>query len=173
MDRSTRVIWLVTLTIIPGAIDEGTVPQRPRLAHELRVACMRIARRARQESGGLAPHLFAALAPLEVEPRTATWLAAREQVSNASMSRTVKDLESLGFLRRSEHPTDGRQRVLTMTPAGRAAIAESRRRRTSWMNRQLEDCTAEELEVLTAATAILTRMTERPAATTAAAGGGR
>lgn len=141
---------------------------------------MRIARRARQESGGLAPHLFAALAPLEAEPRTASWLAAREQVSNASMSRTVKELESLGYLRRTEHPTDGRQRVLTMTPAGREILAESRRRRTSWMSRQLDDCTPEELEVLTAASAILTRMTERPAAVAAptssadpATGGGR
>lgn len=142
---------------------------RSRLAHELRVACMRIARRARQESGGLAPHLFAALAPLEVEPRTATWLADREQVSNASMSRTVRELETLGLLARAEHPTDRRQLVLTVTEAGRDALAESRRRRTSWMSRQLDACTAEELEVLTAATAILTRMTEQPVA--AAQGG--
>lgn len=146
---------------------------RTGLAHELRVACMRIARRARQESGGLAPHLFAALAPLELEPRTATWLADREQVSNASMSRTVKELEALGLLVRAEHPTDRRQRVLTVTDAGRQALAESRRRRTSWMARQLEACSTEELEVLTTATAILTRMTEQPLATAGSGGAAR
>ncbi|NNG19522.1 MarR family transcriptional regulator [Naumannella sp. ID2617S] len=135
------------------------VPERS-LAHELRVACMRIARRARQESGGLTPHLFAALAPLETEPRTATWLAAREQVSAASMSRTVKELESLGLIARSGDPRDGRQRVLTVTEAGREALAESRRRRNTWMCRQLEGCSEDELRVLRAASEILTRMTE-------------
>ena len=118
--------------------------------------------RARQESGGLAPHEFAALAPLEAEPRTAGWLAAREQVSAASMSRTVKELESRGLIGRTENPDDGRQRLLAPTPAGLAALTESRRRRNTWMCRQLERCTTEELEVLTAASAILTRMTETP-----------
>ncbi|GAB3703085.1 MarR family winged helix-turn-helix transcriptional regulator [Mariniluteicoccus flavus] len=129
-----------------------------KLAYELRVACMRIARKVRYEGSGLAPHLFTILAQVEKQPRTATELAAAEQVSAASMSRTVVELEQRGLITRVRHESDGRTRLISLTGAGHRELAENRRQRDTWMRDRLAACSPAERAVLSEAAAILDRM---------------
>lgn len=132
------------------------------LATDVRLACMRIARRVRFENAGaLAPHQFSALVRLEDSPRTPGELAEVERVSAPSMTRTLAHLEEKGLVRRSPHPTDGRQVLLALTDAGRATLAEVRAERDEWMATRLADLTAEERRTLREATAILARVAAR------------
>ena len=129
------------------------------LATELRLACMRISRRVRfQSTDSLAPHHFSVLMRLEESDRTPRELAEIENVSAPSMSRTLGCLEEDGMLTRSAAPDDGRSVVVSITPAGRAALVETRGRRTAWMTSRLEDLTLEEREVLRAASAVLAKV---------------
>src|SRR6476659_2153270 len=89
-----------------------------RLAGELRLACMRISRRVRFEStDAVAPHQFSVLARLAEEPRTPRELAGIEKVSAPSMTRTVAGLVERGLVSRQDDPPDGRQVILSLTPA--------------------------------------------------------
>lgn len=129
------------------------------LATDLRLACMRISRRIRLESGDdIAPHQFSALVRLAEESRTLGELAATERVSAPSMTRTVTSLAERGLVVREDHPEDGRQVIVTLTDAGRTAVRETKRRRDQWMAVRLADLADEDLEVLDRATAILARV---------------
>ena len=132
------------------------------LASEVRIACQRVSRRVRFESGGeLAPHLVSAMASLKHGAKTPSELAEVERVSGPSMSKTVGCLIERGLVESSEHPTDGRSKLLALTPAGWDALAEVRRARDDWMERKLHGLTAEERKVLHAATELLNRVLEQ------------
>lgn len=136
-----------------------TRAQRDRLTSDLRIACMRIARRVRFESdSAVAPHQFSVLVRLDEGPRTPKELAAIEKVSAPSMSRTVNALVHLGLVARADDPTDGRQVILSLTPAGLATIKETRRKRHQWLATRLEALTDEERALLVEATALLERV---------------
>lgn len=127
-----------------------------RLAHDLRIACMRVSRRVRFESGGaLAPHQFSVLVRLLDHPSTLRDLAAFERVSPPTMSRTVNGLVETGLVAKAEDPDDGRAVALSLTDAGRDVVATERAKRDAWMAARLEDLTEEERETLTRATRIL------------------
>lgn len=132
------------------------------LANEVRVACQRVSRRVRFDSGGaLAPHLVSALATLKHGPRTPSELAETERVSGPSMTKTVGCLVELGLVASSENPADGRSKLLTLTEAGRAELAEVRRVRDDWMERKLNGLSAEERKLLKRATELLNRVLDR------------
>src|SRR5664280_2234521 len=104
------------------------------LANELRLSCMRISRRVRFESGGeIAPHQFSVLCRLEGGPLTPGQLADCERISAPSMTRTVAGLAAAGLVRRGDHPSDGRQVLVSLTPDGGIALQGIRRRRDEWM----------------------------------------
>jgi len=75
-----------------------------------------------------------------------------------SMTRTVNALDDLGLVRKSEHPTDGRQVLVAVTEAGVAELRETRRRRDAWLTRRLSALTAEERAVLAASSELLRRI---------------
>jgi DNA-binding MarR family transcriptional regulator len=128
-------------------------------AADLRLACMRIARRVRFESGSpIAPHQFSVLVRVEESPMMPRELAAIERVSAPSMSRTVASLADCGLVSRTDDPEDGRSVIVSITDAGRAAVREQRRRRDLWFAQRLGRLTAEEQDVLRRATEILTRV---------------
>ena len=140
-------------TATPRRVQLGT------LATDLRLACMRISRRIRLESGDLvAPHQFSVLVRLEEGPRTLGGLASHEKVSAPSMTRTVSALEDLGLVARSSHPDDGRQVLVTLTDRGRGVVRDIRRQRDQWMAVRLAGLDDEERDVLRRATAILARV---------------
>jgi len=131
------------------------------LASSLRLAVMRLARRLRAQRADTSLGLsqLAALATLDRHgPLAPGELAAHERVQPPSMTRLVGSLESAGLVTRAAHPTDGRQVLLTTSPAGRALLDEDRRRRDAWLTQQLRDLPAADLAVLRAAAAVLDRL---------------
>lgn len=132
------------------------------LASDLRIACQRVSRRVRYESGGeLAPHLVSALADLRKGPLTPGELADIERVSAPSMTRTINCLVERGLVARDDHPNDGRSKVVSLTAEGAAALDRIRRVRDDWMVHQLEGLTKEERALLREATKLLNRVLER------------
>jgi DNA-binding MarR family transcriptional regulator len=129
------------------------------LANELRLACMRIARRIRFESDReLPPHQFSVLARLEDRPRTNSELAEIERVSAPSMKRTTNCLVEMGHVSRADDPADGRQVILSLTDTGHAALDRIRRHRDEWMLRRLDSLTDEERELIARATDVLVKV---------------
>lgn len=59
-------------------------------------------------------------------PSTIAELARREQISPQAMGATVAGLERRGLVVREPDANDGRRSILTLTPAGRAAIRSGR-----------------------------------------------
>ena len=96
------------------------------LAVELRMAVMRTSRRLRQERSvdDVTPGQYSVLAFLDVQgPMTPRELADREKVQPPSMTRTVAALEQLGLVGRTDHPSDGRQVLVSLTAPARPSSA--------------------------------------------------
>jgi DNA-binding MarR family transcriptional regulator len=122
---------------------------------------MRLARRMRSERADTSLTLtqLATLATLERRgPLSPRELAAAERVQPPSMTRIAASLEAAGLVTRTDHPTDGRQVLLTIAPAGAALLREDRRRREAWLAQRLRDLDAEDRDVLRRATAVLDRL---------------
>lgn len=133
----------------------------PVLASRLRISVMRLSRRLRQQrvDDRLTASQIAALATLDREgPLPLGELAAREHVQPPSMTRITAALEELGLVTRTSHPTDRRQVLFAVAPAGGKLLAADRKRRDAWLCRHLGDLTPEELDVLRAAAPILERL---------------
>ncbi|GAB3591478.1 MarR family transcriptional regulator [Angustibacter peucedani] len=140
-----------------------TTPRRPigPLAVELRQAVMRTSRRLRQErsTDDVTPGQYSVLAGLDVlGPLTPRELAAREKVQPPSMTRTLAALEELGLVSRTDHPTDGRQVLMGLTPEGVTVVKETRKRRDAWLAQRLAELGPDERETLHQAAEILARV---------------
>lgn len=131
------------------------------LASTLRLSVMRLARRMRTQRADTSLTLsqLAALATLDrhgnLTPRE---LAEHEKVQPPSMTRLVASLESADLVTRAPHPTDGRQVLLSITPAAKTLLAEDRRRREAWLAQRLADLTPAELTTLREAAILLERL---------------
>jgi DNA-binding MarR family transcriptional regulator len=84
-------------------------------------------------------------------------LALHSALDPSTVSRTVTALVHLGLVRRTADPMDGRANVLSLTPSGRRALAETHRWYDDVLAGALHDWSPEEL---TAFTASLHRFTE-------------
>jgi len=132
------------------------------LAAELRVTLGRATRRLKAERGdaGLSDPQFNVLAILLREgPTSPGRLAEHERIAAPAMTRTVGCLADRGLVSKQEHPTDGRQVVVSLTPEGEAEVAETRRRRDAWLSARLAGLEADERAVLVQAAEILRRIT--------------
>ena len=137
------------------------MPSSRDLAGELRIAIGRASRRIRAERGeaGLTDPQFTVLAWLTKEgPLTPGQLAERERIQPPSMTRTVNSLVELGLVAKAEHPTDGRQVVVSLTDAGVAEVDETRRRRDTWLADRLRQMTKDERTLLVDAAELLRRI---------------
>ena len=137
------------------------MPSSRDLAGELRIAIGRASRRIRAERGeaGLTDPQFTVLAWLTKEgPLTPGQLAERERIQPPSMTRTVNSLVELGLVAKAEHPTDGRQVVVSLTDAGVAEVDETRRRRDAWLADRLRQMTPDERALLVDAAELLRRI---------------
>jgi DNA-binding MarR family transcriptional regulator len=65
-------------------------------------------------------------------------LAQRRGVRHQSQSRTVKDLEALGYIARREDPQDRRGFLVTLTQQGLAALDRDRRARRDWVAQAID-----------------------------------
>jgi DNA-binding MarR family transcriptional regulator len=128
------------------------------LAHDLRLAVMRLSRRLRTQRVDTSVTLtqLAALSTLQRHgPMSPGELAAHERVQPPSMTRVVVALENMGLVTRTPHPTDGRQVVIGPTAAAEQLLAGEARAREAWLSGQLHQLTAEERTVLREAATIM------------------
>jgi DNA-binding MarR family transcriptional regulator len=132
------------------------------LAHRLRPAIARIARRIRQAGGAeLSPSQSAALGTIERHgPLTPSELAARERIQRPTATRVLARLEEAGLIARTPDPADRRSCLVAVTPEGTALIARMRARRDVWMAARLEQLPPEDLATLDRAAGILERLLE-------------
>lgn len=131
------------------------------LAAELRTTLSRTTRRLKAERGdaGLSDPQFNVLAVLlHHGPASPGRLAEHERIAAPAMTRTVTCLAERGLVRKDEHPTDGRQVVVSLTPEGEAEVAETRRRRDAWLAARLTGLTQDERDTLVRAGEILRRI---------------
>ncbi|WP_030440598.1 MarR family winged helix-turn-helix transcriptional regulator [Actinoplanes subtropicus] len=91
-------------------------------------------------------------------PRRLCELHAPEGVSQPAMTQLVTRLEKEGLARRGSDPEDGRAVVVTITDAGREAVARRREGRTRALAALLEQLPAEEHAALVAALPALDRL---------------
>lgn len=133
------------------------------VSSELRFAVLRLARRLRGQrtDESLSLSQMAVLATLQSDgPLCPGELANRERVRPPSMTRTVALLEEKGLVRRSPHPSDRRQSVVSLTESGRSLLIADRKRRDAWLARRLGELSPADLAALRAAVPVLTRLAE-------------
>jgi DNA-binding MarR family transcriptional regulator len=113
------------------------------LAEDLRVLGVKLRRRLREESnvGDFTPSQMQVLALLEREgAATVTSLARAQGMRPQSMGETLSALKAAGFVTGTPDPNDGRQTVLSLTPAFRKKIKASRAAREDWLFRTIQTC---------------------------------
>jgi DNA-binding MarR family transcriptional regulator len=116
-------------------LDLDTTPLSATAA-ELRVLLGQLRRRLREQAsqGDLTASQISVLGRIERDgPTTVTALAQIEGVRPQSMGATVATLQAAGFIAGTPHPTDGRQTLLSLTPACRAWIKKHRAQREDWL----------------------------------------
>ena len=140
-----------------------TEPAAPALPSRLRMVVTRLARRLRQQGESAAsPTQLAALATIERDgPLTLGALAATERVRPPTITAAVGRLEEQGLVHRRTDLRDRRVARVEITPPGRRLLAQSRSRKTAYLERQLDTLTADERDTLERAAAILERVLEK------------
>ncbi len=130
-------------------------------AARLRLSATRLARRLRQQSGtGHTPSQLSALATVDRHgPLTLGSLADHERVAPPSITKVVAKLEADGLVDREIDPADRRVQRVSTTKAGRELIAETRRRKTTWLTARIRELPAEEQARLAAALDVLDHLT--------------
>ena len=146
------------------AADTVTAPDLAALAVDLRALVGRLKRRLREQAdtGDLTPSQIDALLRLHGEgPMTVTALAASERVRPQSMGATIAALESAGHVTREPDPSDGRQSIVSLTPAFDIMLREGRAARQDWLIRAFQSSlTPAEQARLADAVALLKRVAE-------------
>ena len=134
------------------------------LAGELRVVLGKLSRRLRGQGhvGDLTPSQTSVLIRLEREgPATVSTLARAESVRPQSLGATVDSLRAAGLVTGAPDPADGRQTLLSLTPACRERIRASRAAKEDWLGRALQaNLSPEEQAELTRAVELLRRLAD-------------
>ena len=74
------------------------------------------------------------------------------------MTRTTSCLVDLGLIARTPDPNDGRQVILSLTPAGRTTLGRVREQRDAWMIERFASLSPEDLRALNVAASILAKV---------------
>jgi DNA-binding MarR family transcriptional regulator len=134
------------------------------LAAELHALSGKLKRRLREQAsaGDLTQSQLAVLGHLDRQgPVTVTALARLAGVRPQSMGATVAGLEALGLIKGSPDATDGRQTILSLTPACRELIRSGRAARHDWLLKTIQSrLTPREQAQLAAAMKLLNRLVE-------------
>jgi DNA-binding MarR family transcriptional regulator len=142
-------------------------PTPDELAQQLREITVALNRRARAESidkivpGETLPYpQLSVLNRLEVDgPATTADLARAETMTPQSMGEIVAALETGGYVKRRDDSSHGRRRLISMTAAGRRALAVNWKIRLRWVTNVIaEQLDADEQLTLAAALSLLHRI---------------
>jgi DNA-binding MarR family transcriptional regulator len=149
-----------------SGVTQTTGDRATETAAHLRLSVTRLARLLRQQDiGGLSPSQIAILATIEREgSMTLGDLASHERVAPPTVTKAVDKLVALGFVERRTHATDKRVCMVHLSAAGRRHLVATRNRRTAWLATRLRDLSADDLERLAAASAVLDRLAAAPQA---------
>lgn len=138
-------------------------PPHSALAIELRAAIRRTARRLRTEASAVevTPSQYSVLSALKHGACTVRALAEREHVSSPAITRSVLALEAQGLVERVANPGDRRHVFVSLSAKGHEMIDANRARRAEWLEERLACLSAAEIETLTAAARILTKISNQ------------
>ncbi|MFH5877581.1 MarR family winged helix-turn-helix transcriptional regulator [Arthrobacter sp. NA-172] len=133
-------------------------------AAELRVLIGQFTRRLREHSqvDNLTNAQKAVVIHLERDgSATMSALARAEGMRPQSMGAIISTLSSAGLVESGQDPSDGRQRILSLTAEARASIAASRAAKADWLYRTIQSkLTPDEQEQLPGAIHLLKRLLE-------------
>jgi DNA-binding MarR family transcriptional regulator len=87
--------------------------------------------------------------------QTLSSLSEHERVTPPSMNRTINALVEAGLVTRVGAEDDGRKVSIDLSPAGRAFIADTRRKRDAWFTKQLAALTPEQRSIVDKSATIL------------------
>jgi DNA-binding MarR family transcriptional regulator len=133
------------------------------IAAELRAVLGKLSRRLREQvpSRDFTWSQLSVLRRLEESPATVTALARAESVRSQSMGATVAVLEAAGFVSGAPDPADGRQTILSLTPACREWLQAGRAAREDWLFHTLQEkLVPAEQEELAAVARLLKRLAD-------------
>ena len=139
------------------------LPSAEANAAELMQAMGVLLRRVRGEAGGEGLGWSQAMALGRLErggPATTAELARAEMVKPQSMGSLLAELEQEGLVRRDPHPTDGRQILFSLTPAGVAARRQRHAAKLAWLAAAIERFAPAEQRTLVEAIALVRRLGE-------------
>ncbi|MDQ0473365.1 MarR family winged helix-turn-helix transcriptional regulator [Labrys wisconsinensis] len=142
--------------------DDPDAAQASALAEELRHVFRKMKRRLREQTdlGDFSWSQLSVLATLDREgPATVTVLARVEGMRPQSMGANVAVLEAAGLVQGAPDPADGRQVLLSLTPAGLDWLRAGRAARQDWLIRAIRArLDLRERESLAAAAPLLQRL---------------
>jgi DNA-binding MarR family transcriptional regulator len=134
------------------------------IATRLRVGVGAFKRRTQEtlSEGDLSVPQLTALSRLErLGPSTTAELARREQITPQAMGITIASLKQRDLVIRRPDSVDGRRRILSLTPAGQAAIGSGRSAIVDQIAVVVaESFTSEEIATLDAAARLIQRLAE-------------
>jgi DNA-binding MarR family transcriptional regulator len=134
------------------------------LAALLRPSLLRLTRIIRNQRVDMSVTLtqLSAMATLNSRgPMSAGELAACERVQPPSMTKVLANLEERGLVAREAHPSDRRQAIIAITPAGEELLDSERRSRDAWLSRRLSELTADERAALRNVIPVLDKLAEQ------------
>ncbi len=129
---------------------------------ELLAAMSQLVRRLKAESksGELSLSQVAIMARLEAGAMTTADLARAEGMKPQSMGASLAQMEEEGLVRRKAHPTDGRQILFELTPAGIEGRYRRRLAKREWLLSAIAKLDKDEQKTLFAATDVIRRLAE-------------
>lgn len=136
-------------------------PDDVALAHDLRSAVLRLARRIRANrvDTSLSLSQLTALGVLAAYgPMSAGDLAAIESVQPPTMTKVLAALVERGLITREADASDKRAVRLAVTPAGLAVVEAERRARDAWLSGVLDGLDDAQRDALARAVPVLDRM---------------
>ena len=90
-------------------------------------------------------------------------LATRERVRPPSMTRVIASLAELGFVARKAHPVDGRQVLVSVSPAGADLVQAERRASQEWLKQRLARLDADDRRTLLVAADLMSAIVDESA----------
>ena len=139
------------LTARTAAVDEIATYLVPRASQLTRLLLSRGSRTITRAEGGL-------LSTLHAGPRRITELAATEVLAQPTVTQLVDRMQKRGLVERGRDASDGRVVLVSITEAGREALAQVRAEYRAQLRDAVEDLPDVELAALVSATESLKRL---------------
>lgn len=128
--------------------------------HRAAIRLLRTVRTADDETGVSAPKLSALSVLVFGGAQSLSSLARAEQVTPATMSKLVSDLEASGLVAKRVDRDDKRGVRIEVTSKGRTLMEEGRKRRLALLHKRLAKLSREERALLANASALMMRLAD-------------